>query len=323
MKKEIEIIPHKDITAMEIVLVKMGERNLHAHKDLEIGYVLEGSIHINVNGQQFTLHKNEMYLINHYQVHSFSKTTEDNLILAIQISGKLYKNYAFPLGNVEFEQQLFQNFPNRDELTYIKYLLLEIASTYFSRPDFFELRCMSLLHELLFSFLNSIPHRIITEREQNLLRQNTNRLNSILDYMEEHYNEKICLADLASKEHLSIHYLSHFVKNMLGISFQEHLNNIRFEEALRLVTNTDLTIMDICMETGISSSRYLNQMFVKHFDCEIREYRKNHASRITTKEKPIRSNSEQRITGFSAKKLIAGYHQNTTAFLRFNSHQQL
>ena len=320
MKKEIEIIPHKDITAMEIVLVKMGERNLHAHKDLEIGLVLEGSIHINVNGKQFTLQKNDLYLINHYQVHSFSKTAEDNLILAIQISGKLYKNCAFPLGNVEFEQQLFQNVSDSEELTSIKQLLLEIAATYFSRPDFFELRCISLLHELLFSFLNSVPHRIITEREQNLLRQNTNRLNSILDFMEEHYNEKISLADLASKEHLSVHYLSHFIKNMLGISFQEHLNNLRFEEAFRLVTNTDLTIMDICMETGISSSRYLNQMFVKHFDCEIRQYRMNHASRITTKEIPARANTEQRITGLSAKKLLNVYHQNTTAFLRFNSH---
>ncbi|HBA50752.1 MAG TPA: hypothetical protein DCZ91_23735 [Lachnospiraceae bacterium] len=71
-----------------------------------------------------------------------------------------------------------------------------------------------------------------------------------------------------------MYHLSHFIKKMLGISFQEYLNNVRFEHALQLVRHSDFNILDVCLETGFSSSRYLNQMFEKKLGCTVKEYRK-------------------------------------------------
>ena len=69
------------------------------------------------------------------------------------------------------------------------------------------------------------------------------------------------------------------MKNMIGISLQEYLNQIRFENALRLMDTTDLTLLDICLETGFSSTRYLNRVFQKNLGCSAKEYRQ-------AKEKP-------------------------------------
>ena len=95
-----------------------------------------------------------------------------------------------------------------------------------------------------------------------------------MDYIAEHYSEHIALDDIAALEHVSACHISHFIKNMLGISFQDYLNQVRFEQALRLADTSDLSILDICLETGFSSSRYLNQMFLKNLGCTVKEYKK-------------------------------------------------
>ena len=41
-----------------------------------------------------------------------------------------------------------------------------------------------------------------------------------------------------------------------------------------LIQNSDLSILDICMETGFSSSRYLNKLFEEKMGCTAREYLK-------------------------------------------------
>ena len=96
-------------------------------------------------------------------------------------------------------------------------------------------------------------------------------------YIIEHHQEHISLDDIAALETITPCHASHFIKNMLGISFQEYLNNVRFDHALQLIHQTDLKILDICLESGLSSSYYLNQMFKKTFNCTTKNYIANKA----------------------------------------------
>ena len=304
MKKEFEVVSHTILNNTQILLVQVGHRNLHGHNDLEIGVILEGSVSITIEGVSYLLHKNDVYLLNHYQIHSFSKTEEPNLILALQISSNLYKSYFHQLVHTEFEETIIQN---TVKSSLILEQLVEIAYYYFTKPDYFELKCMSRLNELLYHLMNSIPHHIIPEKEQNVIRQNTHRLNRVIEYIEENYAAKISLKDIADQEHLSIHYISHFIKNIMGISFQDYLNNVRFLHAYLLIQNSDLTITDICMETGFSSSRYLNKMFLAKFGTGIREYRKNRPA--MGKNHPVISekNTETIFNDFISQKMIQKY----------------
>ena len=98
------------------------------------------------------------------------------------------------------------------------------------------------------------------------------RINRITDYIIEHHQERIALDDVAALENITSYHASHFIKKMLGISFQDYLSNVRFDHALQLIHQTDLSILDICLESGFSSSHYLNQMFQKTFGCTTKEY---------------------------------------------------
>ena len=66
-------------------------------------------------------------------------------------------------------------------------------------------------------------------------------------------------------ENLDMSYLSHFIKNKLGITFREYVNRLRLERAADLVANTRMRMIDICIDCGYSDYRYLNKAFLEEF----------------------------------------------------------
>ena len=65
----------------------------------------------------------------------------------------------------------------------------------------------------------------------------------------------MCIRDSASREHLSIYYLSHVIKEATGLSFQDLLSFIRVEESEKLLLGTNKKIGAIAEETGFSAVR--------------------------------------------------------------------
>ena len=88
------------------------------------------------------------------------------------------------------------------------------------------------------------------------------------------------------------------------MSFQEYLGNLRFEQAYRLVVQSSLHILDICMECGFSSSRYLNEMFVKRTGRKALDFRKRHVRMESGSMKLPIYDIQRRLTFDQAKKII-------------------
>ena len=73
-------------------------------------------------------------------------------------------------------------------------------------------------------------------------------------------------------------HLCHFFKETFGLSFREYLNKVRLEKAMVLLQDPRLYLVDVCMETGFSDSRYLNTVFEKAFGYSVAEYRRRYLS---------------------------------------------
>ena len=97
-----------------------------------------------------------------------------------------------------------------------------------------------------------------------------------MTYINNHFQEKISLADIAQKEDLSIAYLSRFFKTQIGQSFQSYINALRLEHAIFLLTNTNKTILDISIESGFSDLKYMTKAFSEKFNMTAGEYRRLH-----------------------------------------------
>lgn len=291
--KELEIVRHANMNYLEIFLVEMTARQPHGHDDMEIGILLEGEMTLTLEHEQCELKKGDIYIINRYQMHSFYNNEGKNLILAFQIHTDFYRRLNQQLKYLRFESNIIRSGSLHQTLTD---RLLACADCYFSESPFFEIKASSLLLDALYLLLQQGAYTITSDQEYHTAQKNSRRINRITEYISEHYQEPISLHTIAEMENITTYHASHFITQTLGMSFQEYLNNIRFDHALQLLSQTDFSITDICMETGFSSSRYLNRMFEKNLGCTVKEYKKT-GSKPSLEEKilPV-ANIQKRLS---------------------------
>lgn len=155
-------------------------------------------------------------------------------------------------------------------------LILKLASAYLKKEEGYEFFCMAYLSEFFGELLRSQPCHLISEKEKSERYTKGKRMSRIMDYVENHFTEKLLLSDISELEGLSVYYLSHFFREMLGISFQEYIALRRFERARKMVEQTNRSITEICMECGFSDYRYLNKIYQKQLGYTPMEYRSSH-----------------------------------------------
>lgn len=127
----------------------------------------------------------------------------------------------------------------------------------------------SVLREELLSVLN-ISREIAKNEFTRPVRQ-------AKKYLEEHYQEKIVLEDLAMIVNLNPIYFSVLFKRETGMNFSAYLTEIRMKEAKRLLCNTNETISAIAESVGYKDCRYFSQTFTKIIGVKPALYRKLHS----------------------------------------------
>lgn len=89
------------------------------------------------------------------------------------------------------------------------------------------------------------------------------RIGDAIAHIETNYTERITLAELAEKSHLSPRHFSRIFRECIGRSPIDHLMHIRTQKAADLLQHTDRTITDIAFDCGFSDSNYFTRCFRK------------------------------------------------------------
>lgn len=98
---------------------------------------------------------------------------------------------------------------------------------------------------------------------------------SIIRFIEEHYQDNISAADLASRFGLSANYISNLLKNTLGIRYNDYVTKLRLNHAKELLISTHMPIKEITSACGYYSQSHFTKLFLEHEGCTPLEYRKN------------------------------------------------
>lgn len=105
------------------------------------------------------------------------------------------------------------------------------------------------------------------ENSQNFIIRNAIR------YMEEHYNEKITLLDVAEHVYVSQWHLSKLIAKNTNQSFSDILNSIRVQKAKELLMNPALRIWEISDMVGFGDVSHFSRIFKKYENMSANEYR--------------------------------------------------
>jgi len=98
------------------------------------------------------------------------------------------------------------------------------------------------------------------------------RLVTMLNYMQANY-QSVTLEGMADQFHLSIPYISKYMKDKSGKTFGEQLLNIRMKKAKTLLKNGNMTVENISHAVGYPNVENFNRVFKKSFDMTPTQYR--------------------------------------------------
>lgn len=245
---------------------------LHAHGTLELGLVLSGAVQLCCNGKENTIAADSMYLINPYEPHRLQGPGQ---VLTLWISPNFGRDYFTGIANILFAQQTIDH--TDPACLPLRQLLQSAADSYFQDKPDSRLACAGHLSNLLAFLMRSLPHKLNTDGQKLIRKKRSGRMRRIASYLDQHYKDRITLAQLAETEGLTPAYMSRVFTELFGVSFQEYLNLLRLEQAIPMVRDPSVYLMDVCMECGFSDTRYLNAVFQKAFGCSALEYRRRHA----------------------------------------------
>ncbi len=69
-------------------------------------------------------------------------------------------------------------------------------------------------------------------------------------YIAEHFREDIDRNDVASMTYITPNYLSKKFRDETGMNLREYINQLRIDEAKRLLLSTNMTISEVSSEIG-------------------------------------------------------------------------
>mgnify|MGYP003064701123 CR=1 FL=1 len=106
----------------------------------------------------------------------------------------------------------------------------------------------------------------------------------MIAYIDENYQQKIELENLAKIGGYNVNYTSQFFKRQLGVSFLEYVLRLRLREATVRLVNSNDAVAHIASSCGFADIKAFNVAFKKHFHTTPSEYRKQ-ANEIGRKTK--------------------------------------
>lgn len=280
MKYHYEMISKDKGLPIKIFIHSVDKIAMHLHKEIEVILIAEGSINIIIENEKYLLKEDDIMIVNSNEIHSTSRTEEGNALIALQIDPIYYSRYYEGLNRLQFCCRSSEESEDKeDEFNNIRKHLLEILLENYKKTRGYKFILASEVNILLYRLLNKFNCSLIDKDRIINIKNDMRRIERIIAYIDQNYQKKIELKDIASNEFLSPHYISHFIKDMLGISFQEYLNLKRLDRFIELLTTTDKTITDISYESGFPSTKSLNRLFKLKYNCSPSEYKRNYSEK--------------------------------------------
>lgn len=96
----------------------------------------------------------------------------------------------------------------------------------------------------------------------------------IVKYISENYRRKITVSDICEDLGYSKSTLLSCFKQQMGTTVGAYLNDMRLENAKKMLADTERTINEVALNTGFSDQSYFSKVFLQKYGITPSEYRK-------------------------------------------------
>lgn len=95
----------------------------------------------------------------------------------------------------------------------------------------------------------------------------------IKHYVDENYMKNISLSDISHEMNFSLPYLSRLFSAKAGICFSDYLQNVRIEQSLKILANTNVKLFEVAQLVGYNDIKFFTKVFKKKMNMTPGKYR--------------------------------------------------
>ena len=106
------------------------------------------------------------------------------------------------------------------------------------------------------------------------------RIDRVCIYLNENYQRKLRLEDVANIANMSVTAFSRFFKKSTGKTFIKYVNELRIGKACRLLIESEMTIAEICYEVGFNNISNFNRRFCERHQISPKKYRQEFSAKF-------------------------------------------
>ncbi len=252
----------------------------HFHDFSEIVLILSGRGIQNIDGREYAVGGGDIFLLNGYTKHYFSR--RENLVLYnLQFSAgdlPLPECYLrkLPGYNMFFllEPNLRNNFRKmlhvgESEKELLAEKICKLRDILTDKQQGFEAVAFSSLLGIIIHLAGFLPE---TEAEDDspLLR-----MGNVISFMENNFTRSWTLHELARRACMSVNNFLRIFRSATGCSPQAYLQMLRLNRAAELLIKTELSVGMIAEQCGFYDSNYFCKLFRRKYNTSPKQFRVN------------------------------------------------
>ncbi|MCD8355963.1 MAG: AraC family transcriptional regulator [Clostridia bacterium] len=255
----------------------------HWHNEVEIVQILSGSMECKIGEQEIGLQKGDALFINSGVIHRYqppkgrkqSQCKFSDIVFAPELiapsRSTIYRKYIQP--NITHGQPflLMKREKDWEKQTLDCYERIEHLCR--SEADMTELRIQIGISDL---WLHLAPH---LERPDTGQQNNKNiliqaRLRKMMQFIWDHYTERISLDDIAGAANISKSAALRCFRIGVQMSPVGYLNDYRLNRAKELLVSSHHTVSEVALAVGFDNVGYFDRVFKRAFNLTPKQFAK-------------------------------------------------
>ena len=234
--------------------INAGSARPRGRIDYHMLYISQGVCHVTVDGKEIAAAEGSviLFLPNEPLLYSFHADTE-SVSYYVHYSGVFCDSI---LRSLDLYDRKILNL-GKDSV--IESLFAKLIGEFSIKKPFYEQSCQGIFINLL-----SAVARKNRSAAYGRLHNRNKLIFDICGVMHERYAENIPIEQYAEMANLSPGRFMHIFTDMTGVSPKQYLLRIKFERAIELLSDTNLSVAQIAELVGISDSNYFSRIFKKH-----------------------------------------------------------
>lgn len=243
---------------------------MHWHERIELLCVIEGSLWLDTKDACFEVKKGQTAVISPGKLHEGRAGEKGVTYHTVMFEAERFVNAT--LRSDPYFQSLIQGniaFQICIEDTALSYAICRLSSMIDKEDTENILIAMGLTYEILGILYQYCEYHV--QREMSSVDK---AFGTILEYVNEHYTEKLSLEQISSQFGYNETYFCRRFKQITGFTFCNYIQILRIEQAQQLLRHTSEEVSVIAWKCGYEDISYFSNCFKKKVGYSPTEFRK-------------------------------------------------